>query len=144
MNEDHKNPSIFTSLYWMTQDKIIQPDFLLNLLGFFWPVFEVKGGYVFLRETFSQDEYDRLVKESFNPEYWINLVTIDELFSELPDWEEKSKTLARALVSMWRAKLKIDFPDLDFTVTYLHSEEDGDCGLTFYQTDENSARKRKL
>ncbi len=33
----------------------------------------------------------------------------------------------------WQEKLKKDFPAMSFIVEYLHDEECGDYGLTFYQ-----------
>jgi hypothetical protein len=97
----------------------------------------------FLKETFSEKEYERLVKENANPEYWINLLTIDEFFSETPNWGKKSSVLARALVSIWTVKLANDFSDIDFTVEYLCNKETGAYGLTFYQTNKYNIKKPK-
>lgn len=41
--------------------------------------------------------------------------------------------MAKALVKIWGAKLKMDFPSMDFVVEYQCDEELGDYGLTFYQ-----------
>jgi len=137
----NNKPSVYTVLFWLIQDKLIEPTLLFDFLEFFWPTFIKKDGYIFLKEAFSEEEYKRLVSENSNPEYWINLITIDEFFSELPDWEDKSVSLAKALVSIWKAKLKKDFPEANFEVQYLHNEEDGDYGLTFYQlSKEGSSR----
>lgn len=138
MNNKNEKASVYSILYWLIQDKVIEPGILFEFLELFWPTFIKKDGYIFLKESFSEEEYNRLISENSNPEYWINLLTIDELFSEIADWEEKSNALAKALASMWTQKLKRDFSDLDFKVEYLCNEELGDCGLTFYQTDKNS------
>ena len=73
----------------------------------------------------------------------LNIGLTDEFFSETPDWEEKSGKLAKALVSIWKAKLKRDFSNINFTVEYLCNEEVGDYGLTFYQTDKENIQQLK-
>lgn len=138
MNND--KPSVYTVLFWIIQDKLIEPKILFDFLEFFWPTFIKKHGYVFLKEAFSKEEYERLMNENSDPEFWINLLTIDEFFSGLPDWEEKSISFAKALVSIWETKLKRDFPEMNFTVRYLHNEEDGDYGLTFYQPSKQDCK----
>ncbi len=69
------------------------------------------------------------------------MITIDEFFSELLDWEDKSVLLAKALVSIWKAKLKKDFPEANFEVQYQYEEEAGDYGLTFYQLTKEGSSK---
>lgn len=130
---NNEKPSVYTTILWLIQDKLIEPKLLFDLFQLFWPTFIRKDGYVFLKEMFSEEEYKRLINESSSPEYWINLLTIDEFFSELPDWENKSILFVKALVPIWETKLKKDFPEMNFSVQYLHSKEDGDYGLTFYQ-----------
>lgn len=137
MTKKHKKPSVCTILYWLIQDKKIEPEVLFDLLEFFWPTFIKKDGYVFLNESFDKEEYTRLVSENSNPEYWINLLTIDELFSEASDCEEKSSVFTKALGSIWAEKLKKNFPNMSFTVECLHNEEYGDYGITFYQIDKD-------
>src|SRR3989339_235203 len=141
MSEKYKRPSVSSILYWLIQDKKIEPELLFDLIELFWPTFIKKDGYVFLKESFSEKEYKRLINENSNPEYWINLLTIDELFSEIPDWEKKSSTLAKWLVSMWKAKLKEEFSDLNFKIKYFHNKECGDYGLTFYQIDKDNTQQ---
>jgi hypothetical protein len=135
-----KKPSVYTLIYWLVQDKKMDPEALLNFVELFWPTFIEKEGYVFLKETFSLEEYNRL-KEEDNPEFWINLLTVDDFFSEASDWQEKSQSLSKSLVEMWRAKLEIDFPTLEFTVKYLCDPDVGDYGLTFYQTINRNDQK---
>ncbi len=74
--------------------------FVSNFLYFLLPTLIKKDGYAFLEEEFTEEEYKRLIEEKSNPEYWINLLTIDEFFSEMSNWEEKSRVLAKTLVSM--------------------------------------------
>lgn len=133
MDENQEKPSIYTVLYWLVQEKKIEPDIFFNFLEFFWPKFKIIDDYVFLEDKFSKREFLNLVNEKSDPEYWINLLTIDDFFSELEDGEKKAKSLANSLVEIWQIKLKKDFPDKSFVVEYVYDEEYGDCGLTFYQ-----------
>jgi len=123
-------------IYWLIQDREIDPQDILNFSELYWPAFLRKDKYIFLKEQFSEEKYDEIVKESENPEYWMNLVTIDEFFSELPDGQDRAIFLAKILVEVWGAKLKKDFPGMNFSVKWLWNQEYGDCGLTFYQLNE--------
>lgn len=49
--------------------------------------------------------------------------------------------LSKTLAEIWEVKLKEDFPNMTFKVECLWNKEYGDCGLTFYQTDESSTRE---
>lgn len=142
MRKKHEKPSVGTVLYWLIQDKKIEPELLFDFLELFWPTFIKKDGYIFVKEAFNEEEYQQLMNEDSNPEYWINLLTVDEFFSEMSNWEEKSSTFAKALVSMWTEKVKKDFPDMKFTVEYLRNEEYGDYGITFYQTGKDNIRQK--
>ena len=133
MDKKQEKPSNYTVLYWLVQDKKIEPDIFFNFLDLFWPQFIKKDSYVFLRDKYSEEEFLKLSKEKSDPEYWINLLTIDDFFSELENGEEKAKSLAHSLVEIWQEKLKKDFPDKNFVVEYVYDKEYGDCGLTFYQ-----------
>jgi len=141
IGKKHVKPSNYTVLYWLVQDKKIEPESLFNFLEFFWPTFIEKDNYVFLKEAFNEEEYNRLITEQSNPEYWINLLTVDEFFSAMPDWEEKASVFAKALASIWTEKLKKDFPYMNITVEDLCNEEYGDYGITFYQIDKDNARQ---
>ena len=137
MNTKGEKPSAYTLIYWLIQDKKIDPEILFSFLELYWPTFIKKDQYVFLKEKFSEEEYNRLINEKSNLEYWINLLTVDDFFSETVDAEEKSIALAKILVEIWQTKLKKDFPSMSFTVEYLEDQECGDYGLTFYQTNKN-------
>lgn len=136
MQNEIEKPSAYTFIYWLIEDGKINPNDLFNFSELYWPTFVKKDGYVFLKEQFSEEEYNNLSKENENPEYWINLLTIDEFFSKLSDGEDKSIALSKVLVEIWQVKLKNEFSDMNFTVECLWNEEYGDCGLTFYQIDK--------
>jgi hypothetical protein len=133
MDEKHENPSIYTILYWLIQDKKIGSEIFFKFLEFYWPSFTKKNEFIFLKEKYSEEEFNRLINEKDNPEYWINMLTVDDFFSETNDGAEKSAILAKALVEIWTVKLKNDFPEKKFIVEYLSDKEYGDYGLTFYQ-----------
>ncbi len=80
MDKNGKKPSVYTLVYWLIQDKKIAPEDLFNFLELYWPTFVMKNGSVFLKEKFSDEEYNRLTNEKVNPEYWINLLTVDDFF----------------------------------------------------------------
>ena len=141
MSKKQEKPSVSTILYWLIQDKKIEPESLFDFLDFFWPMFIKKDDHIFLKEAFSEEEFQQLINENSNPEYWINLITVDEFFSEMSDWEEKASAFAKALASMWTAKLKKEFPDINFKFEYLRNEEYGDYGITFYQTNKDNLRQ---
>jgi len=138
MSHQYENPDIYNMVHCLIRLSKIDPELLFTMLEIFWPTFIEKDGYVFLKDRFSKDYYNRLVDEGFKIEYWINLLTIEHFFPEMDDWEEKSSLFAQALVPIWEAKLQRDFPEIKFTVKYLCDEEVGDYGLTFYQTKDGS------
>ncbi|MES2198602.1 MAG: hypothetical protein V4489_00330 [Chlamydiota bacterium] len=133
MDKKKKMPSVYTSIYWLIQDGKIEPEMLFKFSEFYWPTFIKKDNCIFLKEKFSEEQYDQLVNENHNPEYWINLLMLDDFFSKLEDGDNKSSSLAKILVEIWQAKLQKEFPAITFTVECLQDEECGDCGLTFYQ-----------
>jgi|GEM_PF-396908 hypothetical protein len=141
MDKKIEKPSTYTLIYWLIQDKKIVPEDIFSFKDLYWPSFVQKDSCIFLKEQFTEEEYNRLLQENDNPEYWINLCTIDDFFSELPDGEERSISLVKMLVEIWDAKLKNDFPDMNFTVEGLLNREYGDCGLTFYQSDKNAVQQ---
>lgn len=132
--KESKNPSVYTLVYWLIKFKHIQPEALFNFLELFWPTFIQKDKYIFLKENFNEEYYRRLINEnSTRIEYWLNLFTVDDYFSDLPDADEKSILFSKFLVEIWQSKLEKDFPNLNFTVKFVSDEEFGDYGLTFYQ-----------
>lgn len=141
MTKQNDLPPLYTSIYWLIQDGKFDPNDLINFSQLFWPTFVQKDGYVFLEEQYCEEEYDYLTKENENPEYWLNLLTVDDFFSELSDGEDKSIALTKILAEIWAAKLKKDFPSMTFNVDCLWNDVFGDCGLTFYQTDESSTQQ---
>ncbi len=128
-------PNLYTIIYWLIQDKKISPDSLFDFIELYWPTFLEKDNYVFLRESFRDEEYTRLTNQKTDPELWMNFLLIDPYFEEDNDGDEKAERLSRILVEIWQTKLKMDFPDKKFIVEYLHDSEIGDYGLTFYQTN---------
>lgn len=131
------NFSFFDYIFHIMKEQDNSPDIFFAFLELFWPSFIQKGEHVFLRENFSEEKYYQITKEDKNPEFWINLLTVDDFFEQALEQEQCSANLAKKLVQIWHAKLQIDFPSKKFTVKYLHDEENGDFGLTFYQTKKN-------
>jgi len=124
-------PQAYSSIYWLIEDGKIDPEQLFVFFELYWPTFIKKDGYVFLKEQFSEEEYEN---SKDNPEFWINFLTVDDYFIDAENSAELSKNFSKTLVEIWKAKLEKDFPSIEFTVEYLEDEEAGDYGLTFYQT----------
>lgn len=133
-----KKSSALTQLFWLIEDEKIEPQALLKVVEVVWPRFAEKDNFVFLTDEFSMDAYSRLVGDGHNPEFWINLLSIDPLFAHLSGWKEKSIEFVKALVPIWIVKLKNEFPAKNFSVRYFCHEEDGDCCLTFFQSEANA------
>lgn len=134
MNEEYPKPSIYTLLYWFVEERKIDSDVFFFFLELFWPSFTTRDNFVFLKEKYSDEEYNRLINEGISPEYWINLFTVDDYFDDVEKREEKAAAFAQALVDVWDAKLKKEFPNKSFIVKYLCDKESGDYGLTFFQS----------
>jgi len=133
MNGKRENPSVFNSLYWLVEDKKIDPRIFLDFSRFFWPSFIEVDGFIFLKEKFEENEYSRLVAKQSNPEYWINIVMLDDYFSETSESEKWSRDLAKSLIEIWGIKIIKDFPEKKVVFAFLEDKEYGDIGLTFYQ-----------
>lgn len=70
-----------------------------------------------LKVDFSESKYKELQNQSEKMiEYWMNFVGIDSYFENVEDGAEKAEVLAKALVEIWKTKLKKDFPHQDFVV----------------------------
>ena len=128
-------PSVYTLIYWMIQEKKIAPEALFTFLELYWPTFIQRDKYIFLNQMFSDEKYTRSLKDNSNPEFWINLLTIDDFFAGLDDEGKQATDLAQRLVEIWKVKLEKEFPTKKFIVEYLEDTEAGDYGLTFYQAD---------
>jgi len=136
MSHQCEKSDVYNIVYYLIQDRKMDPGLLFTLLDFFWPTFIEKDGYVFLENTFDEQAYMMTIDLKSNPELWINLLTFEGYFSELPYWEEMSIFFAQALIPIWQAKLQRDFPERRFTVRHLCDKEVGGYGLTFFQTKD--------
>ncbi|MBA2726695.1 MAG: hypothetical protein H0U49_00780 [Parachlamydiaceae bacterium] len=103
------------------------------LLELYWPNFTLKGDYVFLKENYKEERIVKIEEQNKNAEFWINLVTIDPYFENDEDGDKKAEAFTKVLIDMWEAKLKKEFPLLEFIIYYFEDEDLGDYGLTFYQ-----------
>lgn len=129
-----EEPTVYTLIYWLIKDKKIETSDLFNFAELFWPTFLQINNFVFLKEKFKEEYYQRLQNEKNQRiEYWLNFLTLEDFFSDLSDGDEQATIFCKILVETWKAKLERDFPDLTFTVKFLSDEENGDYGLTFYQ-----------
>lgn len=125
--------SIYTRLYWLINDKKLDPRIFFDFLNFFWPKFSEIDDYIFLEQKYNKSEHAKIIKSKKNPEYWVNLLTLDSFFNSYDDGYEKSKLLTNAMIEIWKVKLQNEYPDKNFVIECVFDEEFGDCGLTFYQ-----------
>jgi len=140
MKKKYEETSIYSKIYWLIQDQKITSGVIFDFLNFFWPNFICKSKYVFIESKFKDSSFKELVEVGVNPEYWINLITVDDFFSDEIFFEE-SMCLVESLSEILSTKLEKDFPALKFTVEYFGNEDEGDCGLTFYQSEIRSILK---
>ena len=128
-------PSLFTKLYWLSQLEKIDPDVFLYFSELFWPKFIKRHEFVFLKEGFTEERYKNIILQGDeNSEFWMNLFLVSDYFEEIESSKNESIQLAKTLIQSWAAKLKTDFPDLNFIVQFLCNEDEGEYGLTFYQS----------
>lgn len=111
---------------------------------FFWPTFVEHDGCILNGAPDPKNYLDWKAATNDNKtsiEALLNHVHILDLFLnvEQPPTRDQIIYLGRQLQSMWSAKLKLDFPGRNFTVTF-----SDDCGddlveyqVTFYQTPKN-------
>ncbi len=110
-------PSLFTKLYWLTKDGLVNAEVFSYFSELFWPKFVKKHGLVFLEQEYLESKYDQLLlNKTDNIEFWINLFLVSVFFEKSAKQKEESVTLSKKLVECWGAKLKLDFPDLEFVV----------------------------
>lgn len=119
----------------------------------FWPDFVEFNDCVFIKSHFSQDNYEEWTKSDSVENYRqiegvINHIHILDLFA----WEKQEEInydqviyLGKILRNIYDLKLKADFPEKQFMVTFnddLKTDDLIDYQLTFYQI-ENEKRKIK-
>jgi hypothetical protein len=130
----NKNFSLYDYIFHVIQSKNISTDIYFAFLELFWPSFIIYDKYVFLNENFSEMKLSSL-KDKEKIEYWMNLLIIDPYFNEDQDGSKKAGLLVQKLAIIWQTKLEKDFPGKNFIVESIHDGEDGDFGLTFYQSN---------
>ncbi len=128
-----KNFSLYDYIYHEVFDSKINTDIYFALLELYWPSYVLYDNEVFLKEKLVPRNLEEIKKKSSNYQYWINYTAVDPYFENDDNGDEKAIALSKSLVEIWKIKLKIDFPDRNFTVVYQEDKECGDYGLTFYQ-----------
>lgn len=124
--------SLYDYIFHINKLKKVDSDMYFAFFELFWPSFIIYKDYILLKENFSEEKVEDLIKREEKVEFWTNLFITDPYF-ENDDDDEKSEFFARSLMQIWQAKLEKDFPAKNFIVKYICDEEYGDYGLTFYQ-----------
>jgi hypothetical protein len=130
LNKDNKF-SLYDYIFHVT--KQVNSDIYFAFLELFWPSFVVCKNYTILKENFSEEKFEDLIKRKEKVEFWMNLILISPYFEGEKNEKKKAESLTHSLVEIWQAKLKKEFPDKNFVVQYVFDKEYGDYGLTFYQ-----------
>jgi len=126
--------SSFDYIYQQITLNGLSSDLCFAFLELFWPTFILHDSYILLKNNFSESKVDDLKNQNEEKiEYWMNLFTVDPYFEDVEEGFEKAAFLSKKLVEIWQAKLKIQFPNIEFVFESFVDEETGDCGLTFYQ-----------
>lgn len=113
----HKHFSLFDYIHGLSTQGYVKPDFVVALLSFVWPEFRQIDETFILDEEFSQEKYDR--------GYYMSEIQISETF---PDLDFKiQKLIGEIIAEMWKAKLKLDFPNIDFVVECYEDEPEDLC-----------------
>ncbi len=99
----------------------------------FWPTLVSHDSFIFIKENYTENKYKDVKETSENVEFWMNMLLVDSYFQDDENRDVKAAALTDILQRIWQAKLKIDFPEVDFTVVAIKDEEVGDYGVTFYQ-----------
>ena len=101
----------------MSTQGYVKPDFIVSIFSMLWPEFREINNKVILAEEFYQEHYDA--------KHLMCEVPISELF---PDLDFKTqKILGDMMVEMWGAKLKLDFPHMEFVVECYEDEPEDLC-----------------
>lgn len=125
--------SLYDYIFHINKLKKVDSDMYFAFFELFWPSFIIYKDYILLKENFSEEKVEDLIKREEKVEFWTNLFITDPYFENDDDDDEKSEFFARSLMQIWQAKLEKDFPAKNFIVKYICDEEYGDYGLTFYQ-----------
>lgn len=126
-----KRFSLFDYVHAKLNFDRVSPDLAVALLNLYWPTFQEIDGWVFLEEEFSKEKYQELASSNNSQlEYWMNLINLESIFSLAP--VETQEYVALKITEMWKAKLKIDFPEKKFIVKKFIDEGEAYC--VFYQS----------
>jgi len=132
LNKDNKF-SFYDYIFHIIKLKNVDSDIYFAFFELFWPSFIIYKDYVILKENFSEEKIEELIKKDEKVEFWTNLFITDPYFENAENEESKAEYLARSLAEIWQVKLGKDFPTRSFIVKYICDNEYGDYGLTFYQ-----------
>ena len=131
----HNRFSLFDYLHAISTQRDIKSDFIVSLVSFLWPEFYELEKQVFLAETFSEERYNQIkdVDRIKDAEYFINSYSICETF---PQIEYKTlKIIGDIIAESWKAKLKLDFPHMDFIVE-CYEDDPEELWCCFYQKNK--------
>ena len=112
------------------------PEEALIYSKLFWPDLIEVDGFVFLAENYDREYYDQVVRdygasqveETINTTYLYNLVGGKGEY-DTAVWE----ALGNTLCSIWKSRVRRQFPDKKVVVLFSWYTEIDDPGITLYQ-----------
>ena len=111
----------------------------------FWPRFE-RIGHCIVRQDIGPFALDSVKAcapgDAAETEALVNHLHLSDLHYEAANTEAQLRYLGRVLKQIWEAKLRIDFPGVDFEVAFNDEPRLAlqDYQLTFWQSSQGSAR----
>lgn len=101
----------------------LHPDFIVSVARLFHPEFKIIEDCAFSVIAFSQNKFNRLLKEGNSIEdiqYWANLIEVTGLFPSLDD--EQAIEIANAIVDCWNHRLSRHKPTVGLAKVIVDSE----------------------
>lgn len=104
----------------------------------FWPELVEIEGFILVKENYDPEYLSRVVAECSreNVEATINTTYLHDLFkTDVPGTDQSVWTALGELIrDAWRGRAQTQFPHTEFTATFAWYSEDGDPGVTLFQT----------
>lgn len=128
------NGETFTGLdyvFQMLRESEFDQDAVIAIARLVWPPFVEVDGFVFLSDQYTEEKLRDLRAagtQEHRIEYWMNLVTVDEIF----DQPEQAVEFTMIVAAAWNAKLSYEFSGRSFRVETPFDSETGEVGVVFF------------
>lgn len=130
------NPSDDLSFWHYLHSRANGPAVALVYAKAFWPDFILVKDFVFLKENYDAEYFDRVTRDC-DPalvEATINTTYLPDLFGAQDVDDNVWQSLGEILCETWRARATFCFPERHFKAQFSWYSNGGDPGLTIHQT----------